>query len=221
VSDLVWLNVVRHPQQPVNRRDATWEQFIDPAWQDANDDVHPVHGPAQVAAGAQEVRLDPDRPLLICHSGYRRTRRGAELFAEALRERHPAIELRELPALREAEIVWPAIMTAEEYADPARPGILALQRIVTAIVEDNSVVVRGGRDTIARQMEELRGFVAEAGVVNHLWVGHAPVMPFIYLALVAGLPPEEWTVEGALRWGMFDFARGFSVQSALPERVRG
>jgi hypothetical protein len=218
MPETVWLNVVRHPQQRINRRDATWEQFIDPSWQAANDDIHPERGPEQVAAGVEHLRFDAQRPTLICHSPYRRTQRGAALYAAALRERQgPSIEIREVPALREAEIVWPEIMTREEYADPTRPGTLALERIVTAIVEDNDVVVRGGRSAIVQQMQELACLLGEAGVVNHVWIGHAPVMPFIYLALVGGLAPQEWTVEGAMRWGMFDFGRGFSAQVALSE----
>jgi hypothetical protein len=218
VAEQVWLNVVRHPQQPVNRRDATWEQFSDSAWQAANDDLHPTRAPEQVLAGIARLRLDPQRPTLVCYSPYRRTRRGAELFAAGLRERQQAaVTLREVAALREAEIVWPEIMTRAEYTDPARPGTLALERIVSAIVEDNAVVVRGGRAGIARQMVELRAVLDSAGLVNHVWVGHAPVMPFIYLALVAGLPPEEWTTGDALRWGMFDFGQGFSAEVALPE----
>ena len=214
MTDSIWLNVVRHPRQPINRRDATWEQFIDPTWQVANDDVHPELGPAQVAASIQSIRLNPDRPLLICHSPYRRARRGAELQAEHFDARMPT-ELRQVDALREADIVWQRIMTREEYNDPNRPGTLAFERIMQAIAEDDADMVRGGRSTIAAQAQELRGLLESGEYTNHIWVGHAPVMPFIHMAIVDMLPPEAWTTKRAVLTGMSDFSTGFSVEIAV------
>jgi broad specificity phosphatase PhoE len=217
VTDTVWLNVLRHPQQPINRRDASWEQFIDPAWQDANDDIHPTLGPAQVAAGVQSIRVDPCHPLLIAHSPYRRSRRGAELLAGHFRD-HTTVELRELDALREADIVWPEIMTRDEYNDPARPATLAFERIMQAIATDEGEVVRGGRAAIAEQVQGLRDLLESGEYTNHIWVTHAPIMPFIHMAIVDIIPPERWTVERAMHTGMTDFSTGFSVEIAV-ERV--
>lgn len=213
----IWLNVVRHPQQPINRRDAIWEQFIDPAWQDTNDDIHPVLGPAQVAASIPSIRIDPSQPLLVAYSPYRRTRRGAEMLADHFRSQMTTV-LKEITALREAEIVWSAIMTREEYNDPARPGTLVFERIMHAISTDDHSVVQGGRSTVATQVQQLRGLLESGEHTNHVWVTHAPVMPFIHMGIVDNLPPELWSAQRAMQTGMTDFSTGFSVEIAA-ERV--
>lgn len=59
---------------------------------------------------------------------------------------------------------------------------------------------------------------------NHLWVSHAPVMPFIFMfmGIVEGLPPEQWTSDRAVAISLFDYATSFSARVRVgPDDIAG
>jgi hypothetical protein len=205
----VCLNVIRHLELPVARGKETYEQFIDLAWRAGNDDIHPEKGPSQVASTVPALLLDPNRPLVIRHSPAVRTRKGAALFRAALDGRL-AVTVREEPALLEPVCSFERLMSREEFERPDRPRTAVLFAILRAIAADDASLVEGGRNAMAARVEALQRALAADGPVNHLWVSHAPVMPFIRLGVIECLPPEQWTAERAIAIGLFDYARGFS-----------
>lgn len=77
---------------------------------------------------------------------------------------HMPTELRLLDTLREAQIVWPRVMTREEYDDPARPGTLAFESIVRAMETGMSDFAAGFSVEIAGAEDDgrvrLRGIIS-------------------------------------------------------------
>jgi len=208
----VCLNVVRHPAIPVLRGHETWEQFIDPAFNRANDDIDPVDGPAGVAAAILRLLLDRERPLRIRHSPTVRARKGADLFAEELSKVY-GVEVKEDEALAELLYRRDRLWSREDH--DRLSGIAwqeRMQHFYRPILEDGAPAAPSGRRRILSNLASLRETLATGGLVNHLWVSHGLVMPFIYLGLVDQLSAEEWTLERALGVGRFAYAAGFHLR---------
>lgn len=207
----VCLNVFRHPELPVRRGDETYDQFIDRAWRAGNDAVHPERAGGQVAAAVERLLLTPGRPLVIRHSPTVRARRGAELFRQMLTGRLP-VTVYEEAALAEPEFDQRRIISRAEFEAPTRTRTTIVFRLFRAIVEDDAEIVAGGRAAMAERVAALRRILATGGPANHLWVSHAPVMPFIYMGVVERREPAAWTYERATAIGLFDYAGGFSAR---------
>jgi len=63
IIETVCLNVIRHPVITVRRGHETYDQRLDPAFRVANDDIHPVDGPAGIHAALPHLLLDAGRAL--------------------------------------------------------------------------------------------------------------------------------------------------------------
>ena len=117
VDAIICLNLVRHPALQTARGRETYDQFCDPAFHAANDDIHPVEGAAGVAAAVPRLLLDPGRPLHIRHSPTVRARKGAELFAALLRT-DDEVSITADPALAELDYDRRLTWTREEHERP-------------------------------------------------------------------------------------------------------
>lgn len=84
------------------------------------------------------------------------------------------------------------------------------------MLTDDHPAFPGGHQAMTQAVAALRQVLATAGPVNHLWVSHGLVMPFIYMSVVDGIPPAEWTMERARAIGAADYATGFHVRIPLP-----
>jgi hypothetical protein len=211
----ICLNVLRHPSLPVPRWSETYDQWIDPAFWRANDDVHPERGPAEVAAAVPRLLLDPDRPLLLRHSPAVRTRKAAELFAGHLRAVY-RIELLEEPALAELDFDPARVWTRAEHERPDFGPRQRTERLYRAMLTDGDPAAPGAHARITRAVAALREALAKAGPVNHLWVTHGLIMPFLRLGVVEQVPAGEWTVERARAVAGAGYAGGFHVRLSLP-----
>lgn len=215
IEPTVCLNVVRHPVIPVRRGRETYDQRLNPVFRYFNDAIHPVDGPAGVAAAVPRLLLDRGRPLCIRHSPTVRTRRGAEIFAELLGGEYE-VHVTEDPALAELDYDPALLWTREEHGRPDFNRARRLERFFRPMLVDDHPAAPGGHRAMAQAIAALRRVVATAGPVNHLWVSHGLVMPFIYMGVVEGLAPEAWTLERALAIGAADYATGFHVRVPLP-----
>jgi broad specificity phosphatase PhoE len=210
----VCLNVVRHPVIPVRRGQETYDQRLDPAFRRANDDIDPVDGPAGVKAAMPHLLLDAGRPVRIRHSTTVRTRKGAELFAELLGADYD-VTIAEEAALAELEYDAARLWTRAEHTHPEFTRARRLERFFRAMLVDDDPAYPGGHTVLAQAVAALRRVLLTAGPVNHLWVSHGLVMPFISMSIVEGIPPAAWTMERARAIGAADYATGFHVRLPL------
>ena len=211
MTETVCLNVVRHPALPVARGQETYDERVDPAAWAANDDIHPTDGPAGVDAAVPRLLLDPGRPLHIRHSPTVRTRKGAELFAERLRATYD-IRLTEDAALAELEYDRRLTWTREEHESPAFGRMERVERLYQPMLADDHLAFPGGHQRLRAAIAALQHVLATEGLVNHLWVSHGLMIPFIWFGVVEKVPPQEWSVERALAVPVFTYATGFHVR---------
>ena len=214
INGTICLNVVRHPVIPVRRGHETYDQRLDADFRRFNDDIHPIDGPAGVRAVIPHLLLDPGRPLHIRHSTTVRTRKGAEIFADLLRTGYD-VTVSEDASLAELEYDATRLWTREEHNHPDFTRARRLERFFRPMLTDDDPAYPNGHQVMARAVASLRHFLAQAGPVNHLWVSHGLVMPFIYMSIVDGISPSEWTMERARHIGAADYATGFHVRLPL------
>ena len=208
---MICLNVLRHPELPVPRGEETWAQYSDPAFRRTNDDINPERAARQTAAALPKLLLTPGRPLIVRHSPTVRTRKGAALLVAGL-PAGVAVTVFEEPALAEPEVHFERVFTREEFEHPERERREAIRRYMRALTADDLGFVGFGRTQIAAHLAYLRDRLAREAEADHLWVSHGLVMPFFYLGLVEGLPPEQWTYERMLDAPRYSYVEGFYLR---------
>lgn len=211
MADRACLNVIRHPVIPVPREQVTYEQFCRP---EQNDDRHPTPALPQLDAAVTRLLLDPGRPLVIRPSPLRRTTRPATILAERLAGTI-AVFLLEEPALAGSSLLWSRVYRRETYVLPENTHPVRAVRLLQIIVEAEAGL-GGGKAVVVAQAEARRKVLVTSGTINHVWVSHGLLMPFMSFGLVDGPPPETWTLARLHALGRYDDARGFAVRLPLP-----
>jgi broad specificity phosphatase PhoE len=187
------VHLVGHFDQPLARTAMTPAQLRDPDVQQRNDDINLEQALRTLPHTLAALRLAPERPTVISHSTRVRARKTAHLLADALTSTGvPIMSVREEAALSEGHVAWDRLL-----ADDARAAFF---RLLNAILADDTTLVEDGRAVLAARMQVLDATLRAQPHVNHVWVSHAPIMPFLRARFELGLEPTAWRADHVRAW---------------------